>query len=90
MPSLNPLVAQAIVVDGDDKTDGAYCKEQTTEKVSDVKKKFERVDVVFNVYKVMSLKYEVREGRSKGHIWRNLVRYDTPIQHSKFQKSCLN
>lgn len=56
MPSLNPLDAQTIVVDGADKTDGAYCKEQTTEKVSDVKKKFERVDVVFDVYKVMSLK----------------------------------
>ena len=56
MPSLNPLDAQPIVVDGADKTDGAYCKEQTTEKVSDMKKKFERVDVVFDVYKVMSLK----------------------------------
>ena len=55
-----------------------------------MKKKFERVDVVFDVYKVMSLKQEVREGRSKGDIWKNLVRYDTPIQHSKFQKSCLN
>ena len=56
MPSLNPLDAQTIVADGADKTDGAYCKEQTTEKVSDMKKKFERVDVVFDVYKVMSLK----------------------------------
>ena len=46
----------------------------------------ERVKLVFEVYKEISLKQETREGRSKGDILITLVRHDTPIQPSKFQK----
>ena len=68
------------------KTHGAYCKEQITERISDMNKTVENVDVVFDVYKEMSLKQKTRERRSKGNVLRTLVRHDTPIQHSKFQK----
>ena len=65
------------------KTDGAYCKEQITEKPSDMSKTVERVDVVSDV---VSFEQKTREGRSKGNVLRTLLHYDTPIQHSKFQK----
>lgn len=45
----------------------------------------EKADVVFDVYKEMSLKQESRAGQSKGDALRTLVRHDTPIQHSNFQ-----
>ena len=38
------------------KIDGTYCKEQIREKISDMVKTVEKVDVVFDVYKEMSLK----------------------------------
>ena len=73
-PSLDPPDVHAITVDGAAmvhpnypekkmKTGGAYCKEQITEKISDMVKTVERVDVVFDVYKEISLKQETREGR---------------------------
>ena len=65
------------------KTYGAYCREQITEKPSDMSKTVERVDVVSDV---VSFEQKTREGRSKGNVLRTLLHYDTPIQHSKFQK----
>ena len=94
---LDPPDVQAIVVDEAAlvhsnypekkmKTYDVYCEQQITEEISDMGKNVKRVGVVFDVYKVMSLKQETREGRSKGDALRTLVRYNTPIQHSKFQK----
>ena len=97
-PSLDPPDVQAIVVDAAAlvysnypekkmKTHGAYCKKETTEKISDMGKTVENVDVVFDIYKEMSLKQKTREGRSTGDdVLRTSVRHDTPIQLSKFQK----
>ena len=65
------------------KTYGAYCKEQIIEKLSDMSKTVEKVDVVSDV---VSFEQKTREGGSKGNVLRTLVHYDTPIQHSKFQK----
>ena len=47
------------------KMSGTYCEEQITEKISDMGKTVERVDVVLDVYKETSLKQETREGQSK-------------------------
>ena len=46
-------------------------------KTSDIGETAERVELVFNVYKKMSLKQETRGGRSKGNVLRTLVRHDT-------------
>ena len=48
------------------KTYGAYCKE-ITGKLSDMSKTVERVNVVSDIYKEMSLKQKTRKGRSKGN-----------------------
>ena len=61
----------------------AYCKKQIAEKISDMCKTFYRVDVVFDIYKEMSLKQETREGQSKGDVLRTLLCHDTQNQHSK-------
>ena len=47
------------------KTYGAYYEEQITEKISDMGKTVERIEVVTNVSKEMFLKHETREGQSK-------------------------
>ena len=54
------------------KTYVAYCKEQIKENISDIDKTFERVDVLFDVYKEMSLKQEAREGQSKADVLKTL------------------
>ena len=38
------------------KTYGTYCKIQITEKISDMGKTVERIDIVFDIYEEMSLK----------------------------------
>ena len=49
------------------KTHGAYCKEKITGKLSDMSKTVERVNVVSDIYKEMSLKQKTRECRSKSN-----------------------
>lgn len=53
-------------------------------KTSDIGETAERVELVFNVYKKMSLKQETREGRSKDNVLRTLVRHGT---NSTFKES---
>ena len=50
---------------GGNEKNGAYCEEQITEKISDMGKTVERVDIVLDVNKEMPLKQETREGQSK-------------------------
>ena len=71
------------------KTFDAYCKEQLAREIDYLVGHAERIDLVFDVYREVSIKNDTTEGRSNGEVLRALVRGDTPIQHAKFNKFLL-
>ena len=61
-------------------TYGQYCKQELTQKVKDIARDVDRVDLVFNVYRTPSIKRETRESRGSGI--RVSVRSETPLVKS--------
>ena len=61
-------------------TYGQYCKQELTQKVKDIARGVDRMDLVFDVYRTPPIKRETRESRGSGI--RVSVRSETPLVKS--------
>ena len=68
-------------------TYGQYCKQELTQKVKDIARDVDRVDLVFDVYRTPSIKRETRESRGSGI--RVSVRSETPLAKNTWSKRFL-
>ena len=95
-PSYNPPNVDAMIIDGAGlvnmnrpestcKTFGEYCEKQLVSKIQSLAANVDRLDIVFDVYRIPSLKQETREGRGVGGV-RISVRRETPLPHKLFGK----
>ena len=69
----------------DMKTFGDYCHKQIPAKLLRMSSDVSRADIVFDVYRDISLKQQTRESRSTGGL-KISIREDTLIQHKNFKK----
>lgn len=94
-PHYNPPVVDAIAIDGPAlvhmnapvksvKSYGDYCDHQIVNKLLTLSGVVCRLDIVFDVYRSLSIKQQTREDRSTGGI-KVSIQKDTPIQHDKFK-----
>ena len=92
----NHSIVDAIAIDGPAlvhmnvpgkavETFGHYCSQQIAEKLLSLSRGVLRVDIVFDVYRDLSLKQETRERRGTDGM-RISLRKETPIQHKFFRK----
>ena len=91
-----PAIIDACVIDGpvpmhwnppkSSKTYGVYCSDELCKRIINMDANISRIDVVFDIYKEISMKRETREKRSGNEVVRISVREDTPVYHDIFEK----